>query len=62
MRYSDLGGIGEDGGQTLSVLLVLPAGLTDVDLANGLAKYVPKEILSKLVVSAMFPSQDQKEK
>jgi len=62
MRYSDLGGIGKDGGQTLSVLLVLPAGLTDVDLANGLAKYVPKEIMSKLVVSAMFPSQDQKDK
>jgi hypothetical protein len=56
MRYSDLGGFGDDGVQRLSVLLVLPAGLTDVDLANGLARYVPKEILSKLVVSAMFPS------
>ncbi|MDQ1317876.1 MAG: Peptidase 2 protein [Candidatus Poribacteria bacterium] len=56
IRYSDLGGFESDGTQRLSVLLVLPAGLTDVDLANGLAKYVPKEILSKLVISAMFPS------
>jgi hypothetical protein len=56
MRYSDLGGFENDGIQRLSVLLVLPAGLSDVDLANGLAKYVPKEILSKLVVSSMFPS------
>jgi len=61
MRYSDLGGFENDSTQRLSTLLVLPAGLTDVDLVNGLAKYVPKEILSKLVVSAMFPSQDQKE-
>jgi hypothetical protein len=62
MRYSDLGGIGKDGGQTLSVLLVLPEGSTEADLANGLMKYVPKEVLSRLVVSAEFPSQDQKEK
>jgi ABC-type bacteriocin/lantibiotic exporter with double-glycine peptidase domain len=56
MRYSDLGGFENDGTQRLSVLLVLPAGLTDVDLSNGLAKYVPKEILSKLIISSMFPS------
>lgn len=62
MRYSDLGGVGDDGVQRLSTLLVLPTGLTDVDLSNGLAKYVPKENIAKLMISIMIPTQEQTSK
>jgi hypothetical protein len=57
IRYSDLGGLENDSVQRVSCLLVLPEGSTEMDLQNGLEKYVPKDVISKLTVSVMFPQQ-----
>ena len=61
MRYSDLGGVSDDGLQRLSVLIVLPEGLTPDDLTQGLAKYVSKENIAKLIVSVLLPKQEDKD-
>jgi hypothetical protein len=61
MRYSDLGGVSDDGVQRLSVLIVLPESLTPDDLTQGLAKYVSKENIAKLAVSIMLPTQEDKD-
>ena len=57
IRYYDLGGVSEDSVQRLSCLLVLPQGSTLEELRLGLEKYVPKELVSELVVFGMVPSQ-----
>jgi hypothetical protein len=57
IKYYDLGGVSEDSVQKLSCLLVLPQGSTLEDLRLGLEKYIPKELVSKLVVLGMLPSQ-----
>ena len=57
IKYYDLGGVSEDSVQRLSCLLVLPQGSTLEDLRLGLEKYIPKELVSKLVVFGMVPSQ-----
>lgn len=59
MRYSDLGGVSDDGTQSLSVLIILPEGSTSDDLVQGLAKYVAKEKIAKLMVFAMLPTHEK---
>jgi len=55
MRYSDLGGLSNDGVQRLSVLLVLPEGATGETLMDGLSKYIQKENLAKLNIYGLVP-------
>jgi len=57
-RYDDFGGVSRDSTQRLSCLLILPEGSTKADLRSGLEKYVPKELVSKLSVYSMLPSQN----
>ncbi len=57
IRYSDLGGMSNDGIQRLSCLLVLPNEANYETLIKVLKDYIPEEMLSKLNVSIMLPSQ-----
>ncbi len=57
IRYSDLGGVSNDGTQRLSCLLVLPNGSNHETLIEVLEGYIPEEMLSRLSVSVMLPSQ-----
>lgn len=57
IRYPDLGGLGDDSVQRVSCLLVLPENSTEMDLQKGLVKYVPRDVISKLTVSVMFPEK-----
>jgi len=57
-RYDDFGGVSKDSIQRLSCLLILPEGATKEDLTSGLEKYVPKELVSKLSIHSMLPSQN----
>lgn len=57
IRYSDLGGMSNDGIQRFSCLLVLPSDANYETLVKVLKDYIPEEMLSKLNVSMMFPSQ-----
>ncbi|MGB9597481.1 MAG: C39 family peptidase, partial [Candidatus Poribacteria bacterium] len=56
MRYSDLGGFSDDGLQRLSCLFVLPSGTTEDEFKEALAKYIPKENVTRLIISTMYPS------
>ncbi len=57
IRYSDLGGVSNDGTQRLSCLLVLPNSVNLDILMKTLSDYIPEEMISKLNISAMLPSQ-----
>jgi len=59
MRYYDLGGASENSSvQRISCLLILPAGSTKKNLKQGLEKYVPKDMVSRLRIFPMLPSKD----
>lgn len=57
IRYSDLGGVSNDGTQRLSCLLVPPNNVNFDTLMRILNDYISEEMISKLSISAMIPSQ-----
>jgi len=60
IRYSDLGGLSDEGIQRLSCLLVLPAGSTEASLMKDIEKHIPKDITSKLSISSLYPTDSEK--